>query len=183
MFSLDWCLSESSKKLSLSTLSCSSTLHTPCEGCELALVYSTKIISSCYSGWYALLPVGFKEDWDVYAFGKLHCYALNVLYYMPNSAFFPRFRSPFSCLNTQKMIKCLRQCQQRCSGTVQVSRALYFVRYLCRVVFIRARMRPICCLGCQPSPSSQQVLCTVLCVTVSAWLVLGEVADCFEFAQ
>lgn len=81
------------------------------------------------------------------------------------------------------MIKCLSQCQQHCGGTAQVSRAVRFVRYLCQVVFIRARMRPICRLGCQPSPSSQQVFCAVLCVTVSARLVLGEVADCFEFAQ
>ncbi len=44
-------------------------------------------------------------------------------------------------------------------------------------------MRPICCLGCQPPPSSQQVLCAVLCVTVGARLVLREVADCFEFSQ
>lgn len=81
------------------------------------------------------------------------------------------------------MIKCLSQCQQHCTGTAQVSRVVRFVRYLCQVVFIRARMRPICRLGCQPSPSSQQVFCAVLCVTVSARLVLGEVADCFEFAQ
>lgn len=113
----------------------------------------------------------------------LHCYALNVSHYTPNSAFSPRFCSPFSSLITPGMIKCLCQCQKHCNGTVRVSRVVRFVRYLCQVVFIRARMRPICCLGCQPSPSSQQVFCTVLCVTVSAWLVLGEVADCFEFAQ
>lgn len=81
------------------------------------------------------------------------------------------------------MIKCLRRCQQRCSGTAQVSRVGRFVRYLCQVVFIRTRMRPICCLGCKPSPSSQQVFCAVLCVTVSAWLGWGEIADCFEFSQ
>lgn len=50
---------------------------------------------------------------------------------------------------------------KRCSGTAQVSRAARFVRYLCQVVFIRARIRPICRLGCQPSPSSQQVFCAV----------------------
>lgn len=99
-------------------------------------------------------------------------------------AFNPRSCSPFSnASNTPRMIKCLSQCQQDCSGTEQVSRAVRFVRYLCQVVFIRAWMRPICRLGCQPSPSSQQVFCAVLCVTVSARLVLGEVADCFEFAQ
>lgn len=81
------------------------------------------------------------------------------------------------------MIICLSQCQQHCSGTAQVSRVVRFVRYLCQVVLIRARMKPICRIGCQPSPSSQQVFCAVLCVTVSARLVLGEVADCFEFAQ
>ena len=50
-----------------------------------------------------------------------------------------------------------------------------------RLSSLRARTRPICRLGCQPSPSSQQVFCAVLCVTVSARLVLGEVADCFGF--
>lgn len=97
--------------------------------------------------------------------------------------FRPSFCPPFSCLDTPRMIKRLRQCQPRCSGTARSSGAARFVRCLCQVVFIRARMRPICCLGCQPSPSSQQVLCAVLCVTVSARLVLREVADCFEFSQ
>ncbi len=101
----------------------------------------------------------------------------------PNSAFAPHVCSPFARLNTSRMIKCLRQCQQHCGGTAWVSRAVRFVLYLCQVVFIRAKMRPICRLGCQPSPSSQQVFCAVLCVTVSARLVLGEVADCFEFSQ
>lgn len=71
--------------------------------------------------------------------------------------------------NTIRMITC--QSQRRCSRTLQVSGAVRFVRYLCLVVFIRARMRPICRLGCQPSPSSQQVFCAVLCAAVSAPLV------------
>lgn len=52
-----------------------------------------------------------------------------------------------------------------------------------RLSSLRARTRPICRLGCLPSPSSQQVFCAVLCVTVSARLVLGEVADCFGFTR
>lgn len=42
-----------------------------------------------------------------------------------------------------------------------------------RLSSLRARMGPICRLGCQPSPSSQQVFCAVLCVTVSARASFG----------
>ena len=102
----------------------------------------------------------------------------------PISAFSPRLCPPLGSLDTPRMIKCLRQCQRRCGRERHGSpeRSVLSDIYV-RLSSLRARTRPICRLGCQPSPSSQQVFCAVLCVTVSARLVLGEVADCFGFTR
>lgn len=83
----------------------------------------------------------------------------------PDFASFPRFQS---FLNTLRMIKCSRPCQPHCRGAARVR----FAWYLCCVVFIRARMGPICSVGSRPSPTSKQVFCTFFCVSVGAWLVL-----------
>lgn len=134
---------------------------------------------------FVLLTVTKLKDIEVFkALLTLKCFCFweTTKKCIKSSSCFPLWIcSSFSSLDTPRMFTFLHQCQCCCSGMAEVSRVVRFVWYLCLVVFIRARMGPICCLGCQPSPSSQQVFCAVLCVTVSALLDLGDVADCFEF--
>lgn len=148
---------------------------------KLALVYN-KIISSGNCEFFALLPESFKEHCFYFQRAALLC----IKFIVPQPQLcFPRtlLLLTLSPQHHRGLIKSFRQCQQRCGGMAPISRVLRFVRYLCQVVFIRARMRPICRLGCPPPPSSRQVFCAVLCVTVGAWLLSGEVADCFRFSQ